>query len=87
MSKVQVKQHPVTALRVTQISAMKRGAQIVSPDAGVVLTLEDNSSLRWLLEGNSVPAIGSVVIKDDLMHTQYLVTASEFAELFTVTAD
>lgn len=86
MSNIQVKSHLVTALRVTGISSLKRGSQMMTPDSGVALSLEDGTKRDWLIEGKQTPAVGSFVIQDNVLHAQYLVTAEQFAELFEVMA-
>jgi hypothetical protein len=82
-----VKKHFVTATRIAQVSPLRHGGQITSPDAGLLLVLSDNTKHKWLIEGGAIPAIGSWLINDADLHTRYVVTEDKFAELFTVTAD
>jgi hypothetical protein len=79
-----VKSHAVTAVRITQVSPLRAGGQITSPDAGVSLVLADNTRQRWLIEDNIAPAAGDWLVHDADLHARYLVTAEKFAEMFVV---
>ena len=87
MAVYQVKAHKITAVRITQVSPLRAGGQITSPDAGVLLLLEDNTRQRWLIEEGSLPVVGSLLVYDADLHNRYIVSAEKFAELFTVIAD
>jgi hypothetical protein len=83
-----VKSHAVTAVRIVQVSPLRAGGQITSPDAGLLIVLEDGSKRKWLLEANTpVPAIGMWMVHDDVLKTDYVVTAEQFSSLFNETVD
>ena len=82
-----VKKHFVTATKIAQVSPLRHGGQITSPDAGLLLVLSDNTKHKWLIEDGAIPVVGSFLVHDADLNTRYLVTAEKFAELFTAIAD
>jgi hypothetical protein len=85
---ITVKEHSVIAVRVTGVLPLRNSAGPMSPDAGLLIVLEDGSKRKWLLEAYApVPAPGMWLIHDDILKTDYVMSAEQFAELFTVTAN
>jgi hypothetical protein len=74
----------VTAVKIVQVSPLRAGGQITSPDSGVVILLEDSTKRKWLSEGGGIPEIGSWLIHDEILKTDYVVTENQFATLFLV---
>ena len=85
---ITVHAHAVTAIRITQVLPLRAGDKITSPDAGLLLVLEDGSKRKWLLEPNPpLPELGMWLIHDEILKTDSVVTAEKFAELFVVVPD
>ena len=80
-----VKKHLVTATKIAGVSPLRSGSQITSPDAGLVLVLEDSTKRKWLIEDNVLPEVGSWLVHDDVLKTDYVVTAEQFQTLFQET--
>jgi len=79
--------HEVSAIRIDAIQPVRRGDQLLAPDAGVVLILDDRARTkhRWLSEDGVMPVPGNILIKDDITKSSFVVTAEQFTQLFSVT--
>jgi hypothetical protein len=82
-----VKSHAVSATRIAQVLPLRNSAGPVSPDAGLLLALENGSKHKWIIEDGAIPVVGAFLVQDADLHTHYVITAEKFAELFTVIAD
>ena len=84
MTQYKVKSHVVEASRIICIQPlMGRNNQLMSPDAGLVLVLEDNSKHNWVAEKNShMPVAGDFLVADRELNVTYVVAATKFAVLF-----
>jgi hypothetical protein len=81
---ITVKEHAVSATRIAQVQPLRgNGGGPMSPDAGLLIVLEDGSKRKWLIEDGAIPVVGSFLVYDADLHASYLVTAEKFAELFT----
>jgi hypothetical protein len=86
---ITVKEHAVSATRIAQVQPLRgNGGGPMSPDAGLLIVLEDGSKRKWLLDANApVPAPGMWLIHDDILKTDSVVSAEQFSELFTIVPD
>ena len=84
MSTYKIKSHPVEVSRVTGVQPlMGRNTELVSPDVGLILVLEDSTKQKWLCEtGGVVPTAGDFFVTDKDLHLAYIVPAVKFKELF-----
>jgi hypothetical protein len=82
-----VKSHEVFATKITGVLPLtSQNGQLISPEAGLVLLLEDRSRHRWLTEqGGVTPTIGDFLVDDRELRTTFIVSAARFTELFDAT--
>jgi hypothetical protein len=81
-----VKSHEVFATKIVGVLPLtNQNGQLISPEAGLVLLLEDRSRHRWLTEqGGVTPTIGDFLVEDRELLAAFIVSAVKFAELFEV---
>lgn len=86
MTRYTAKPRAVSAAQVIRVEPMAgRNSTLLSPDAGLVLILDDNTRQRWLAEDGAMPSVGWYLVRDDELHHDFVVAAAKFAELFEVT--
>jgi hypothetical protein len=80
----QVKAHDVFAIKIVGVLPLtSQNGNLVSPEAGLVLLLEDRSRHKWLMEhGGVTPSIGDYLVRDEMLHTDYIVGAETYSQLF-----
>lgn len=80
---IKVKAHEVIAQRIQAVQPLVSGGQMVSPDAGLTLILENESKQRWLAEQDAVvPKTGDWFVQDAELRSSYTVTDATFKKLF-----
>jgi hypothetical protein len=84
MNNYHVCSHEVAAVRIVNLQPLLgRNEQLVSPESGLVLVLEDETKHKWLCEKDSVtPTVGDFLVTDKELNVTYIVTAAKFATLF-----
>jgi hypothetical protein len=78
------KSHAVTATKIVSVQPVRRGDQLMHPDDGIVLVLEDGKKHKWIIEDGITPLAGDMFVSDADLHAMYVVNAAKFSELFTV---
>jgi hypothetical protein len=87
MADYQVRAHKITATKIAQVLPLRNSAGPMSPDAGLLLALENGSKHKWIIEDGAIPVVGAFLVQDADLHSHYIVSAEKFAELFTEIAD
>ena len=78
------KPREVSAAQVIRVEPlMGRNTALLSPDAGLVLVLDDGTKHRWLAESGAIPAADDYLVRDAELHHDFVVSQKQFRELFT----
>jgi hypothetical protein len=88
MSKMyRVASHNVDAVQILRIQPlMGRNTQVMSPDAGLLLVLSDETKQTWLSEKGSIaPTVGDFLVTDTVLNLSYVVAAANFQKMFRST--
>jgi len=83
MAAYQVKSHPVTAFRIASVGPLMARGQVMSPNAGLLLALDNQTTHRWLSEKDGyTPVVGDFFVTDDELKISLIIPAAKFGELF-----
>jgi hypothetical protein len=84
MTTYHVKSHAVEGSKIVRIQPlMGRNDQLMSPESGLVLVLDDATKHKWLGEKDgAMPSVGDFLVKDDALNVIYVVAADKFSTLF-----
>jgi len=79
-----MKSHSVQAQLIKALSPLRASSdRVLSPDAGLILELEDGKRIKWMAEPNvPMPTVGDYFAEDNELHTTAVITAAKFSELF-----
>jgi hypothetical protein len=78
-----VKSHPVTVSRIVSVGPLVAQSKMMSPEAGLVLGLENQAAHNWLAEKDGdTPQRGDWFVNDAELRVSYVVAAAKFSELF-----
>lgn len=81
-----IRAHPVHVKKIIKLRPLVSDSQhLLSPDAGVTLVFENESTARWLRESNApTPRVGDYFVEDKAVHADYIAPAEAFDQLFEV---
>jgi hypothetical protein len=83
MAHYRINSHPVAASRIVGVKPlMGRNTELMSPDFGLTLVLEDETQNKWLCEKGIVPSVGDFLVHDTELNVTYVVTPTKFKKLF-----
>jgi hypothetical protein len=86
MTKYISKPRLVSAVEIVSVSPLlgRNGSTVMSPDQGLLLTLSDHLTFRWIAadKDGGVPEVGAWFVRDSELGTSYIVSAAKFSELF-----
>jgi hypothetical protein len=79
---VQMKSHPVEVSRIRDLAAYRVRGEIRSPHEAVILILDDDRRVNWIVEaGHESPEIGQFLVVDNVLKISMVITASQFDSL------
>jgi hypothetical protein len=62
---------------------MDRNDQLMSPESGLTLVLENDAQHKWLSERDGItPTVGDWLVRDDKLKLSLVVDAKTFSALF-----
>ncbi len=84
MSKTyRVNSHEVEGSKIVNVQPLLASGKMLSPDAGLVLVLEDDSKHNWVAEKNNhTPSVGDFLVTDKELGIVFVVAAAQFQKLF-----
>jgi hypothetical protein len=78
-----VNSHGVEASRIASVGPLVAQGKMLSPEAGLVLVLENETSHKWLAEKDGdMPSVGDFLVADKELNVTYVVTATKFKASF-----
>lgn len=83
MSAYSTKAHSVDAKKITGLAPLLSGSGMMSPNAGLILILTDDSKHKWVGGSKEItPTIGDWLVQDTELNATFVVAAAKFSELF-----
>jgi len=83
--KYRVSSHEVEGSKIVNVQPLLASGKMLSPDAGLVLVLENDSKHNWVAEKNNhTPSVGDFLISDTELNVVFVVDAAKFKQLFRV---
>jgi hypothetical protein len=84
MTQYKIKSHAVEASCIISLQPlMGRNTELMSPESGLMLVLDDNSKHQWVSEKiGMMPCAGDFLVKDTELNIIYVVAATKFQNLF-----
>lgn len=84
MANFKVNAHQVTACRIVKVEPLISQGKMLSPDAALILVLDDNSKHRWVADkSGTVPVVDDWLVHDAELDITFVVSAEKFALMFT----
>ena len=81
--KYRVSSHEVEGSKIVNVQPLLSQGKMLSPDAGLVLVLDDNSKHQWVSEKFGItPTVGDFLVADRELNMTYVVAATKFKKLF-----
>ena len=82
--KYRVNSHEVEGSKIVGVKPLLgRNTELMSPEFGLTLVLDDDTHHKWLSEKDSVtPTVGDFLVTDKELNVTYVVSATKFETLF-----
>lgn len=82
-NRYRVNSHEVEAFKIANVLPLVMNSAMLSPDAGIVLVLENETRHKWLSEKDgAMPSVGDFFVRDSALNVTYIVDATKFTKLF-----
>ena len=81
----EVKSHRVTVQKIAAVEMLIENSRIISPEAGLILRLDDGTRHVWrsAKNGEPMPLVNDALVHDPQLNLDFVVPAAKFAEWFT----